>query len=262
MGPTSRSLSPLPLYFTVMMELQEKILSGDWPSGAHIPGEVELAKTLGVSVITVRQAMAQLVRDGYIERHRAKGSFVSRDVPTRHRINLDIEVDDLIHVSPDTRFKLLSTDLMEAPPSLAQKLGLVKRERVKRIVRIRMQGDRPLESIVTYIAARIGRKIPDQAFAQLALPRILSNHASVDISEVNHTISALLADADVSSQIETPLGSPVLMIERDYIAQDKIVAVSLGYYRSDLFRYELKLKHRATPKSRESRNGPRKLRGI
>lgn len=101
---------------------------------------------------------------------------------------------------------------------------------------------------MTYVPARIGRKIPDAAFSRLALPTILRTHASVDISEVNHAISARLADADVSAQIETPLGSPVLMIERDYIAGDRVVAVSLGYYRSDLFRYELRLKHRTAPR--------------
>lgn len=254
----NRSFSPLPLYFTVMMELQEKILSGDWPGGAHIPGEVELAKTMGVSVITIRQAMAQLVRDGYIERHRARGSFVSRDVPIRHRITLDIEVDDLIHVSPDTRFKVIDFGTIQAPPSVAQKLRLAKPERVKRVVRVRMQADRPLESIVTYVAAALGRKIPERAFAELALPRILRKHAAIDVSEVNHTISAVLADAEVASQIETPLGSPLLMIEREYVAADAIVAVSVGYYRSDLFRYELRLKHRAMRKPGQSRNGARR----
>lgn len=128
------------MYFTVLMELQEKILCGDWRGGAQIPGEVDLARMFGVSVITVRQALAQLVRDGYIERHRARGSFVSRDVPARQRINLDVEVDDLIHVDPETRFKLLHIDGTEAPPRVAQKLALSERERVKLIVRIRLQG--------------------------------------------------------------------------------------------------------------------------
>jgi GntR family transcriptional regulator len=243
--------SPLPLYFKVMMELQEKILSGEWSCGAQIPGEVELTKTLGVSVITVRQAMAQLVRDRYIERHRAKGSFVNRDVPQRQKIAIDVEVDDLIHVSADTKFKLLSSELSEAPRAVAEKLAIAASD-IKRIVRVRMQADHPLEYIVTYIAAPVGRKIPDKAFSHMALPLVLGSYTAVEISEVKHTIGALLADAEVARSIEIPLGSPVLMIERDYLEHEKIVAVSAGYYRSDLFRYELKLTHRPTqPRKRQ-----------
>jgi GntR family transcriptional regulator len=252
--------SPLPLYFKVMMELQEKILSGEWSGGAQIPGEVELTKTLGVSVITVRQAMAQLVRDRYIERHRAKGSFVNRDVPQRQKIAIDVEVDDLIHVSADTQFKLLHSEFSEAPRAVAEKLA-VSASDIKKIVRVRMQAGHPLEYIVTYISALVGRKIPDKAFSQTALPLILRSYAGIEISEVKHTIGALLADAEVARAIEIPLGSAVLMIERDYMEREKIVAVSAGYYRSDLFRYELKLTHRpAQPMKRQGRKLPKRRR--
>lgn len=260
MVPTERS-SPLPLYFKVMMELQEKILSGEWSCGAQIPGEVELTRILGVSVITVRQAMAQLVRDRYIERHRARGSFVSRDVPQRQKIAIDVEVDDLIHVSADTRFKLLDSEVTEAPRTFAQKLGISGGDPTRRIVRVRMQGGHPLEYVVTHLTVAVGRKIPDKAFTDMALPLILRSYASIEISEVKHTIGALLADSQVARAIEIPLGSPVLMIERDYIEREKIAAVSAGYYRSDLFRYELKLTHRpATPRKSQGRQPARPRR--
>jgi GntR family transcriptional regulator len=133
-----KSSSAVPLYFRVT-ELRERILSGEWPCGSRIPGEVDLATAFGVSVITIRQAMTHLMHDGYIERHRAKGSFVSQQVPRRQNISLNVEVDDLMHIGPETRFRLYSVDYVTATPALAQKLGLETNERIKRVVRIRIE---------------------------------------------------------------------------------------------------------------------------
>jgi len=58
-----RTASPVPLYFKVMMRLRDDILSGTWSYGHRLPGEIELARQLGVSVITVRQALAQLCQE-------------------------------------------------------------------------------------------------------------------------------------------------------------------------------------------------------
>lgn len=239
-----KSNSPMPLYFRVLTELRERILSGEWPCGSRIPGEVDLAKAFGVSVITIRQAMTQLMHDGYIERHRAKGSFVSQQVPRRQNISLNVEVDELMHIGPETRFRLYAVDYVTAPPAVAQKLGLKTSERIKRVVRIRIEQKHPLGYVVTHLASDLGRKVPDSAFENQALPVIFRKYASIEISEVTHTIGAILADPTASLHIDIPEGSSVLMIERDYAAQTKVVAASVGYYRSDLFRYELKLTHR------------------
>jgi len=38
---------------------------------------MDLAQRLGVSVITIRQALGQLVHEGYVRREKAKGTFVN-----------------------------------------------------------------------------------------------------------------------------------------------------------------------------------------
>ena len=55
------SPSPVPLYFKVMTDIRDDILSGEWHAGSQLPGELDLARRLGVSVITVRQALADLI---------------------------------------------------------------------------------------------------------------------------------------------------------------------------------------------------------
>ena len=49
-----KSVSPLPLYFKVMMEIRENILSGQWSSGSQLPGELVLAQHLGGRIRSAR----------------------------------------------------------------------------------------------------------------------------------------------------------------------------------------------------------------
>ena len=72
-----RTISPVPLYFKVMTEIRDNILSGTWSRGFQLSGELDLARRLGVSVITVRQAVGQLAQERLVRRERAKGTFVN-----------------------------------------------------------------------------------------------------------------------------------------------------------------------------------------
>src|SRR5258708_1926723 len=145
MRSVGRPASPLPLYFKVMIEIRESILSGEWAPGAQIPGELDLARRLGVSVITVRQALGQLVHEGFVRREKAKGTFVSWNGPIRQSASLEVEADDLVTLDrASTSFKLISIEPVAPPKEIQEKLSLGAHERVTRIVRIRLSQSKPL----------------------------------------------------------------------------------------------------------------------
>ncbi len=65
-----------PIYRQVAAMLKAEIASENWPPGHKIPSEPELAKRLKLSVLTVRQAIGQLVEEGLLTRERGRGTFV------------------------------------------------------------------------------------------------------------------------------------------------------------------------------------------
>src|SRR4030043_2055345 len=73
--------SKLKLYVQIYTIIKEKIESGEWPVGTQIPTEDELCKTYDVSKVTVREAIQELVREGYLKRQQGKGTFVLYSVP-------------------------------------------------------------------------------------------------------------------------------------------------------------------------------------
>lgn len=75
--------------------LARNILSGTWKPGTAIANEIDLARSYGVSVGTMRKALSRLDQDGLIHRRQGRGSFVSD--PTSSELRETFE--NLYHVS-------------------------------------------------------------------------------------------------------------------------------------------------------------------
>ncbi|MBI5408047.1 MAG: GntR family transcriptional regulator, partial [Nitrospirae bacterium] len=72
--------NPQKLYVQLYEILRKKIEDGDWAVGTQIPTEEELCKTYEVSKATVRLAILELVRQGYLTRQQGKGTFVCKRI--------------------------------------------------------------------------------------------------------------------------------------------------------------------------------------
>jgi len=237
------ALSPVPLYFKVMTEIRDNILSGAWGRGFQLPGELDLARRLGVSVITIRQALGRLSEEGLIRRERAKGTYVTWSGPVNQAINLEVEAENLVTLNPEgTTFKLLGAETVEPSAALRHDFKLSPGEKLTRMTRMRMAQQRPLAFVYSYVPARVAVRLSQRALLKLPLSSVIENTCGIKITDVRHLVGAKLADDEVSQHLQIPPGSPVLFVERNYLCKKELVLRTLGYYRSDLFRYELKLK--------------------
>ena len=72
-----------PLYRQMEAILEEKIARGEYVPGQRLPSEKELAQQFGVSVITVKKALASLTERGLVVRKQGKGTFVTTPKHTR-----------------------------------------------------------------------------------------------------------------------------------------------------------------------------------
>ncbi len=67
----------MPVYFQIALDLRRRLAAGEWANGQRIAAELHLAELYGVSRVTIRQALAELVKDGLLERRRGSGTYVS-----------------------------------------------------------------------------------------------------------------------------------------------------------------------------------------
>ncbi len=69
------------LYVQIYDIVKRKIAKGEWLVSSVIPSEDELCRMFNVSKATVRLAITDLVRDGYLKRQQGKGTYVRSSVP-------------------------------------------------------------------------------------------------------------------------------------------------------------------------------------
>ncbi|MGO9613779.1 MAG: GntR family transcriptional regulator, partial [Dissulfurispiraceae bacterium] len=73
--------NPLKLYVQIHNIIKGKIERSEWSKGSYIPSEDELCRLFDVSKATVRLAISELVRDGYLMRQQGKGTVVTYSLP-------------------------------------------------------------------------------------------------------------------------------------------------------------------------------------
>ncbi|MBV2156449.1 FadR/GntR family transcriptional regulator [Kitasatospora sp. SUK 42] len=76
------ALRPSPLAEQAAALIEERIRTGEWPVGGRLPGEVALAKELGVGRSTVREALRTLAAAGMVHSRQGSGVFVTSDRPS------------------------------------------------------------------------------------------------------------------------------------------------------------------------------------
>lgn len=68
--------SDLPIYEQIKLQIKEQIMSCEIAENEFLPSIRQLAKDLGISVITTTRAYSDLEKDGFISTMQGKGSFV------------------------------------------------------------------------------------------------------------------------------------------------------------------------------------------
>ena len=71
-------MKPAPLHERIRREIEAQILSGAWPPGARVPGEIDLMTQYQCARMTVNKALSALAHAGLVERRRRAGTFVAR----------------------------------------------------------------------------------------------------------------------------------------------------------------------------------------
>lgn len=133
--------SPLTLQYQLKKELYEKIASKEWLPGQMIPSEKELCEAHGVSRITVREALKDLVQSGYLVRKQGKGTFVA--TPTiEYTLSSTFSLSKALEERGlDSKFTILDYKIEKPSSSLRRTFRIDADEKVVAITRLRTIND-------------------------------------------------------------------------------------------------------------------------
>jgi GntR family transcriptional regulator len=207
-----KKANPIPLYAQVKRALQVEIENQMKP-GDIIPGEPALEERFGVSRITVRRALDELVSEGIIVRQQGLGTFV-REKPIAQ------ELPRLLSWSAQMRqmgFKPSSAsceiELIEPSKEYALLLNLLAGERVVRIRRLRYANDEPVCIMTNYIPEAIVPGLVDQGLVDDSLYATLSKFG-IKAVRAEDRVEARAASEWEASQLQISKWMPLLQVTR------------------------------------------------
>src|SRR5262252_2968384 len=118
------------LYSRVETVLASEIADGDLRVGDQLPTEDSLISRFGVSRITVRRAIQNLVSRGLVEIRRGKGTFVAAPKITQELRELSGFVEDMHALGRKPTARVIGREIVNANATVALQLALTKGERV------------------------------------------------------------------------------------------------------------------------------------
>jgi GntR family transcriptional regulator len=229
------------LYHRVYTILRERLHSGQYPAGQPLPGEIELAASFDVSRVTMRRALDELKREGLIERSRGRGSFPRVPAPAAP-VSGTVSglLDNIIAMGLKTHVRIISLDLIEAPPDVAAEMGLAAGERVQKAVRVRSLDGAPLALMTTFVPASVA-VFTRRQLSETPMLKLLEA-SGVSVAHADQTLTAQLADTGVAPLLDLNYGAALLAVHR-LVRDERGRAVQLlrGLYRPDRYEYRMSL---------------------
>ena len=234
--------SPIPLYYQLKNILLQKIEEQEWQIGDLIPSEQELQDTFGLSRTTVRQTLSELVNEGWLNRHRGRGTFVTRPKMTHDPVRRLGASDYLQQQGIQPSWRVIETGWCEPPDGVRDRLHLPDDARVYRIHRLRLANGEPIGYHYAYLPEAVVGYINEAALMDGGSLRYLRGAPQMENSIANRTIEATIADEPEIRQLGAKRGEAILVIERTILAVDGTPLELLwAAYRGERFKYQIKL---------------------
>jgi GntR family transcriptional regulator len=204
--------------------------------GAAIPSERQLGVDLGVSRLTVRAALDELVREGYLVRRRGAGTFVAEPKMAKGM--------DVSSFSDDMRARGLTPgsrtlDLTVAPAGarMGRLLHVSPSEPVVSVKRLRVADGEPMAIELLHVRASLVPGLTAADLEEHSFYDLLADRYEVLIVGGTQTVEPTVTNDEESAALGVPLHSPALLFERvTRAATGDIVEHTTSTYRGDRYR--------------------------
>jgi GntR family transcriptional regulator len=209
----------VPVYVRIREGLRREIAQGALKRGERLPSEHELAGGFGVSRMTLRRSIEDLIDEGLLYRRRGVGTFVALPHLDRDQTRLTSAMDNVEGEGIQARTSVLALDVVPARQRVAKALGFAEGEPVIRIKTLRIVNNVPITLHDAHIPHKLFARIIDGDFEGSDLWTLFETCGYKVKRAIEH-IEAKGATKDLARLMETREGAPILYKERTVYADD------------------------------------------
>ena len=231
---------PIPLHHQVYRDLGAALDASEWRPGERMPTERELAARYGCSLITVRHALGELVREGRIERTRGRGTYVLQP-----RIDRDIGgsmsfAEEMKRRGLDPATRLVTGRIEPAGDTVGASLGIAADAPVVYLERVRLGGGEPLILEQARLPAERFPGLLAFDLERRSLYDILSERYATRIVRARESVEPVVLRSREAGLLDLPTRSLALRIDGIAFASDEApVETARSFVRGDRTRYYL-----------------------
>ena len=231
---------PIPLHHQVFRDLKSALDANEWRPGDRMPTERALAERYGCSLITVRHALGELVREGRIERTRGRGTFVLQP-----RIDRDIAgamsfSEEMQRRGLDPATRVVTARIEPAGDAIAGSLRIAADAPVVYLERIRLGSGEPLLLEQARLPAERFPGLLAFDFEHRSLYDILSERYGTRIVRAREAVEPVVLKRREAELLDLPSRTLALQIDGVAFAADgSAVEAARSFVRGDRTRYYL-----------------------
>jgi GntR family transcriptional regulator len=225
----------IPIYVQIRETLRGEITQETLKRGEKLPSEDELASRFGVSRMTVRQSIAELINEGLLYRRHGVGTFVALPHLERDHTRLTNSFDPSESKGNNTMPSLLSLEVIPASPKVAKALYIKENDPVIWIRILGCANNVPITVHDAHIPHKLFSRVIDKNLEVQNLWRLFEQCGYKVKHAIEH-IEAREATKELAKLMKIKVGMPLLYKERTIYAMDGTpVEFTYCYNRGDIY---------------------------
>lgn len=201
-----------PLYEKVKDYVLDNISSGKWDRDHRLPSENELVASLGVSRMTVHRALRELTSEGHLLRIQGVGTFVAPPKPQSTLIEINNIAAEIRQRGSRYAARVVVLETITPPADLVAAFEFGRRQPVGHSVIVHHENDVPVQVEERFVNSGLVPDYDKQDFVAITTFDYLQK--STPLTEVEHVISAIAADAETARLLMLEPGEPCLHLYR------------------------------------------------
>ena len=209
----SMLVNSVPKYVKVENDLMNRIKSGELVIGAKVPTEMELCEAYSCSRQTIRKALDDLYRDGYIYRVQGLGTFVKDRQPQKQDFHDIVSCSSLIKSQNKLPSKkILFSGADDCPDNGAKKFNIENGSRVFKYVRIYYADGIPVIYCCSYFNLIEVPGLEAIDFSNRSIVEVLKSQYGIEMRCTERELKAVAADKKMAEYLDVPENFPLLRV--------------------------------------------------
>ncbi|WP_026375263.1 histidine utilization repressor [Aestuariibacter salexigens] len=221
-------------YSQIKLAILEQIEAGDMRPGDRVPSENQLTEEFGVSRMTARRALTELVDEGILMRSQGIGTFVSDDRPMSSMLTIRSIHDEITQRGHQHSCQVIQLAEVKACHQMSIWMSVTEGDSLYHSQIVHFENGKAIQFEDRFVNPLLAPAYLQQNFLTITPNQYLNKVAP--LTEADHVIEAMLPAMDVAQKLDIAVSQPCLKISRRTFSAQGVVSYAQLYHPGHRYR--------------------------